>query len=291
MTLNDLLQLRDIDPREVLVFRHRPWEPQLRKVLPWLAVEKPDVFNAYQQIQGPRVEQAITRAKYVASFIGHEAGQALFVGLYSVTGWKSLTHKQFWRIPANVELHSFGMEGFTEDSSRSSVLWFDLVLADFYTNWKGKLVVSWPPPERSWWRRAHRNEMLVTAIREESALDEAMPEWNEMNLAWEELAVLPRRWQDALRQWRGIYYIFDTSLGKGYVGSAFGENNILGRWKSYAAKGHGGNRLLQRCDPKNFQFTILQRVSPDMDAAEVTRLESNWKERLHSRNPYGLNDN
>ena len=62
------------------------------------AAEKPNVFNAYQQSQKEKVEKAITRAGYVASFIGHEPGKALFVGLYSVEGWKSITQKQFWKI-------------------------------------------------------------------------------------------------------------------------------------------------------------------------------------------------
>jgi hypothetical protein len=70
-----------------------------------------------------------------------------------------------------------------------------------------------------------------------------------------------------------------------------GDTNLLGRWKNYAARGHGGNRLLRQRDPRNFRFTILQRVSPDMDADDVIRLEANWKERLHTRQPFGLNDN
>ena len=49
--------------------------------------------------------------------------------------------------------------------------------------------------------------------------------------------------------------------------------------------------LLRQRDPKNFRFTILQRVSPDMDAGDVIRLEGTWKERLHTRSPLGLNDN
>ena len=161
MNLNDLLLGKGIDPQHVLVLRHRPWEPQLNKVLPWLAAERPDVFNAYQQTQGERVERAMTRAGYVAAFIGLEPGKALFVGLYSVKGSKPITRKQFWQIPANVELKTFGMKGFTEESSRSSILWFDLTLTDFYAQWKGKLIVRWPGKERSWWRWAHKpkNEM------------------------------------------------------------------------------------------------------------------------------------
>ncbi len=91
-------------------------------------------------------------------------------------------------------------------------------------------------------------------------------------------------------EWRGIYFIYDESDGKGYVGSAYGKDNILGRWLSYKASGHGGNKQLCKRYPKNFRFSILQRVSPDMDADDVIRIEGTWKERLHTRD-YGLNEN
>jgi len=289
MDLNDLLLKKDIDPKRVL--RHRPSEPGLNKVLPWLAAEKPDVFNAYQQIQGEKVEKAISSAAYVASFIGHEPGKVLFVGLYSVKGSKRLTREEYWQVPAYIEMKEFGMKGFTGEDGRSSTLWFDLAPTEFYASWKGKLVVHWPPPERSWWRRAHKNNIPVLAILAESALDATMPQWDEIELTWEELGVLPTRWKSPLSQWRGIYYIFDTSDGKGYVGSADGDINLLGRWLNYSASGHGGNSLLRKRDPRHFRFTILQRVSPDMDANDVIRPEGTWKDRLHTRQPYGMNDN
>ncbi|MHC4442158.1 MAG: GIY-YIG nuclease family protein [Planctomycetota bacterium] len=294
MYLNDLLLKQDIDPRQVLVFRHRPHETDLNKVLPWLAAEKPDVFNAYQQTQGVKLEKvmkAMVGAGYVASFFGHEPGKALFIGLYSIVASKPLSCEDFWQIPVFDELKGFGLKAFSGEGSRTSILWFDLALTDFYASWKGKLIVGWPGLERSWWRRAHRNEIPILAVLEDSALDAAMPEWDAIHLTWEELGVLPMRWKSALSQWRGIYYIFDTSDKKGYVGSAYGENNLLGRWLNYAARGHGGNKLLRKRDPRNFRFTILQRVSPDMEVDDVIRLESSWKQRLHTRQPHGLNDN
>ena len=69
MTLNDLLQRQGIDPKNVIVLRHRPEEPELRRVLPWLAADKPQVFNAYQRAHRPRLEQALTHVLHVASFI------------------------------------------------------------------------------------------------------------------------------------------------------------------------------------------------------------------------------
>jgi hypothetical protein len=187
-------------------------------------------------------------AGYVAAFIGREPGKALFVRLCSVKGWKPITQKEYWRIPANVALKTLGAKGFTAEEQRSSILWFDLVLTDFYAHWKGKLIVRWPPLDKNWHRWAHKpkNEMPVLAVIDESALDASMPEWDAIDLSWEELGVLPSRWKSKLSEWRGIYYIFDISDGKGYVGSAYGESNLLGRWLSYAARGHGGNRLLRQ---------------------------------------------
>ncbi len=234
---------------------------------------------------------ALESEGYVASFIGHEAGAALFVGLYKIASSRPLTVDQYWQVPAYQELGAYGIRGFTADDGRAIIRWFDLLPMDACADWKGKLVIGWPPPERSWWRRSHKNEMPILVVHEENLLDAAMPDWDELDVTWDELSILPTRWRQALSQWRGIYLIFDEADGKSYVGSAYGTGNLLARWQNYAATGHGGNRLLRPRDPKSFRFTILQRVSPDMDADEVIRLESSWKDRLHTRAPFGLNDN
>ncbi len=291
MNLNDLLADKGVGAREVIVFRHRPNEPELRKVLPWLAAERPELFNAYQQTHGSRVENAMRGAKHVASFIGHEPGKALFIGLYSIGASRTVTREEFWKIPAYAELKPFGMRGFAEEDDRTSVLWFDLARTDFYEQWKGKLVVGWPPPERAWWRRAHNNIIPVLAIHEESVLDARALNWDEINLTWDELRILPASWKAKLSEWRAIYYIFDTSDARGYVGSAYGSNNLLGRWLNYAAVGHGGNHLLRKRDARHFRFSILQRVSPDMDSKDVIEIEGSWKARLHTHAPHGLNEN
>jgi hypothetical protein len=295
MNLNDLLRNQRIDPEQVLVLRHRPHEPDLNRVLPWLAAERPEVFNAYQQTQGPKVEralQAMIGSGLVASFIGHQPGKAMFVGLYSILGARPLTYAEYWKVPAYVEMKAFGMKGWSRDGdSRRIHLWFDLQRTDFYSTWQGKLIVGWPPPERSWWRRAHRNDIPVAAILEESALASGMPEWSDVQLTWTDLPLLPTSWRRTLSEWRGIYYIFDISDHKGYVGSAYGATNLLGRWLDYAVRGHGGNALLRQRNPANFRFTILQLLSPDTEAQEVIRVEGSWKQRLHTHQPLGLNEN
>jgi len=295
MEFNDLLRNNNIDPGRVIVFRHRPPEPKLYRALPRLAAERPEVFNAYQQTHGARVEKAMTGADYVASFIGHEPGKALFVGLYSIGPSTPLTLSEYWQVPAYVEMkEKYEVSGFSDEEvaeGRSTVLWFDLALMDFYASWKGRLIVGWPPPGIAWWRRAHQNTLPVLAIREESALDPAMPNWREIVLGWEELGMLSPSWESRLSEWRAIYYIRDASDGKGYVGSAYGAENLLGRWRGYAASGHGGNIRLKNRDSSNFEFSILQRLGPDDDVEHVVGIEGTWKTRLHTRWPDGLNDN
>jgi hypothetical protein len=289
--LADLLSKHGIDPAKTLVLRHRPPEKPLRKVFPWLAAERHDLFDAYQRNQSPKLEKALTTAGFVASFIGHQPGRALFVGFYAVTGWKPLTVTEFFRRPDVIELKRLGMEGPPAELFQPHRLWFDMPVLPVSQHWKGRLVVNWPPPEISWWRWADKNSFAIHCIHEEGQLVAAVPEWDTLNLTWNELSALPASWRAALGQWRGIYYIFDVMAGKGYVGSAAGKDNILGRWEGYSATGHGGNKLLKALDPLNFRFSILQRVSPDLTPAEVVAVENSWKDRLHTRAPHGLNEN
>jgi len=286
--LNYLLSLKDIDTsrERVLVMRHVPKEPGFRKILPWLAAEKPEIFNAYQQSQRPRVEKQLTQATHVVSCIGHRAREALFIGLYRVTGFQPITWQQFREIPGNIELHRLEMKYWVQDS----LLWFELELTSEYQEWKGKLIFGWPGSDRAWTRWADKNKFSVKAILEESKLDKGMPSWDNLVLTWGEISNLPKSWVDVLSEWRGIYFILDATDGKGDVGSAYGDENLYGRWKNYAASGDGGNKLLLGRAPDMFQFSILQRVSPDMESREVIDLENSWKERLHTRE-FGLNLN
>lgn len=287
LDLNDLLGKAGVNAAECMVMRHRPTEPALRQALMWLAEDQPAVFNAYQQSHGPVVEKSLAKARWLASFIGHRAGQAVFVGLYSVAGFRQITDAQFWSIKENKQLQTLGTRGPAEGRDSR---WFDLKPSSKLSELKGRLVVGWPGIERSWWRWSERNCIPILAIQEESILVRAMPEWDDMVLHWAELESLPSRWHAAMAQWRGVYLIMDESCGKQYVGSAYGKENILGRWLSYSRSGHGGNVELRGRDPRRFRFSILQLVAQDMPAEDVIRLESLWKRRLGSVE-FGLNRN
>jgi hypothetical protein len=97
-------------------------------------------------------------------------------------------------------------------------------------------------------------------------------------------------WVNALSAVNGIYLIRHKLDGLLYVGSAYGENGILGRWINYSKTGHGGNILLKDLDPHNFEWSILEITPPTMPADKVIERENRWKKRLGTR-AFGLNKN
>lgn len=287
-----LLHLEGVDPNRTLALRHCPEEPPLRRILPTLAAEEPELFNLYQSSHGPRAEPAVKQARYIASFIGHEPAKAVFVGLYERVGERDMTPEWSRGHPGYQRLVSLGLSPWETVDTRPTALLFDLRAMEALAHWKGRLIVGWPKPDRAWFRRLkEENRFPVVAINQDSLLIPPLPNWQDLCLAWSDLQALPARWQAALGQWRGIYLIFDRTDGQRYIGSAYGTDNILGRWRGYAASGHGGNRLLRGRDPRNFVFTLIQLLSPDITAGEVVVLEARWKARLHTRAPYGLNAN
>lgn len=84
--------------------------------------------------------------------------------------------------------------------------------------------------------------------------------------------------------------------GQLYVGSAYGKDGILGRWKTYVATGHGGNAALKALLTNNaerkdvFSFTVLRTLPRTLTQKEVIEKEQLYKKKLGSR-VHGLNLN
>ncbi len=155
MHFNDLLQKAGIEPKDVLIMRHAPKAPRtLRDALPKLAVEQPNVFNAYQQSQKEREEKMLARAKYLASFVAPKSDKAEFVGLYQVRGSRPISIEEFWGIPENRVLRTLGMRGDSYNHWRSRFLWFDLEPMKEFNALKSKLIITWHGP-KSFARWAH----------------------------------------------------------------------------------------------------------------------------------------
>lgn len=289
LRLLTLITEAGLNPREVVVVRNGTGkENKLKRVMPWLVGERPDLFQAYQAVQYGNVAASFRACRYLISFLGHGLEGATFAQAYEIVGETSMDDDAYLTHPANLELFDLGMK---PDMKSPKRVFFDLRPISLWEHWRGRLNIVLGGRSVSWCRRADGASMLpVVSIVEEDRFSAQMPPWSELLVSWAELALLPASWKARLAEWRGIYFIFDTARQQGYVGSAYGPENILGRWRNYGDTGHGGNGRLRQSRPEDLRFSILQRTSPDMPLAEVVQLEAGWKARLHTR-AHGLNAN
>lgn len=122
------------------------------------------------------------------------------------------------------------------------------------------------------------------------------PGYDKVSLSWKELysVINTEAWKTALQNQKGVYLITDTSNGKLYVGSAFGDEMLWGRWKSYIETGHGGNKELKRLKfnhiKEHFRYTVLDVYKGTVDDEIILQRENWWKNALQSRE-YGYNRN
>ncbi len=107
-------------------------------------------------------------------------------------------------------------------------------------------------------------------------------------------------WRAALMDLKAVYLITDTSNGKKYVGSAYGDTGLWSRWGCYIGTGHGWNdelvRLIRRRGLKyarrNFNFSILEAMAKGTADDAVIGRESHWKQILLTRDrDHGYNRN
>lgn len=101
----------------------------------------------------------------------------------------------------------------------------------------------------------------------------------------------------ALSSVKGIYMIIDGNTGKLYVGSAYGEDGIWGRWSSYVYSYHGDNCELKTLYEKygedyfkKFKYLILQILPTKVSTKEIIEIETKYKNRFLTKE-FGLNLN
>ena len=121
------------------------------------------------------------------------------------------------------------------------------------------------------------------------------PGFATLNISYDELTQIvgdPKahlEWYSNLSAVAGIYLITDSVTGEQYVGSAYGENGIFGRWCDHARNGDGGIprlRQLLREHPGRencFSFSILQTLDITMPRREGLVIEAEYRKKLESK--------
>lgn len=153
-----------------------------------------------------------------------------------------------------------------------------------------RILIAWGPGTRSWSQWADRRHKPILELHLD-AREAPFPGFGGFRERISSLSGLPQSWRAALENVRGVYLLV-TEQGQQYVGSAYGADGFFGRWRQYAANGHGGNRELMDLDldQRDYQVSILEVASPEMSAADIIAKEDAWKEKLGAR-AHGLNVN
>ena len=127
--------------------------------------------------------------------------------------------------------------------------------------------------------------------------------YDKVDLSFNQLCeIVENQYQDyisALSAVQGIYMIIDTKTGKQYIGSAYGENGIYGRWESYALTYDGGNKEFVKLKNdtelgiecfSDFKYIILEILPFNVSHKEVINKENFYKQRFLTKK-FGYNDN
>ena len=169
-----------------------------------------------------------------------------------------------------------------------------------YDKYLGRLIVKYKNDTQQLIRNATSvlDKIEVSQILPDIFDNDLFPGYENVNLSWKELSRVIEKdtWKTALQNQKGVYLISDQLNGKKYVGSAYGEHMILGRWCSYIGSGHGGNVDIKKLEfdyiQENFRYSILDIYKSTVEDKVIRQRESWWKEVLFSRNPlYGYNLN
>jgi hypothetical protein len=167
-----------------------------------------------------------------------------------------------------------------------------------YQKYVGRLIIKYKNKAQTMIRKAESviDDCYISQILPDTFDNDLFPGYEKVSISWNEMSrvIEKENWKTALQNQKGIYLITDVINGKMYVGSAYGENMILGRWRAYVMNGHGGNVGIKKLSfeyiKQNFRYSILDIYKSTTDDQIIINRESWWKDVLQSRN-FGYNEN
>jgi hypothetical protein len=262
-----------IDPKTVRLLRHKDSKADYGRTPYDMFRNDRAAFELYQSHQSLK-RRAHLKADHWAVFVGTSDKRTLFCGLYA---------SRYVGI-GDRDVPSPHREGKIDRAGHYDL--YELNLLDALRTYSGVLFVDWGDSPRQWVQR--RTDKVITELyREFRELE--FPGSSKFIKRLSEIESLPRGWVAVLREQRGVYLLTCPDTREQYVGKASGAEGFWGRWQDYLRDGHAGNiRLRNRVS--DYQVSILETVGNAMTDAELSELETRWKEKLQSRE-MGLNAN
>lgn len=231
-------------------------------------------------------------------------------GIDSLLGWQYWNSRKkgfrlgqttigFVRIKPNEDLWLlFHVGKITKDFNVLQSIGWEWENLNQYDKYLGRLIVRYKNKSQNVirWANSVMNEIEVYQILPDVFDNDMFPGYDRVNITWKELerVVMKDTWRVALQNQKGVYLITDRNTGKKYVGSAYGESMILGRWEDYVRSGHGGNVGLRNLDfdyiKNNFNYSLLDIYKGSTDDRVILEREVYWKQVLGSKE-FGYNEN
>ncbi len=239
-------------------------------------------LETYQSFQNPN---KFGNANLIAVFAPYHKTTALFLGLWNIEG---CTENAYFTDSTLSLLKEHNLP----ESWFNSAVKYDLKRNDSLDDLSERLVIEWGTATVAW---VQSKDKEVVEIKGKQSVGD-FQSFSLVELDFRRLKKIIRNpdanitWVKALSSVNGVYLIQDTVSGKLYVGSAYGDQGIFGRWSVYAQNGHGGNQELIGLDANNFVFSILEIVPATTTNEGVIQCENRWKEKLGTRK-FGLNRN
>jgi len=268
----------DIDKNRIKMIRHVP-----RSQSDWILIKK-GYFEYYQAIQS---RPDVINREYILSFLVDDEDRTIFKGLYKVLSQK---------IYEVNDVPSECIKVWKPNGKRKFYKIEKLPLLDELVD---RLIIDWGPGKRKWDQNYHNRE--VQAILPKGFM-QVFPGYLDFTLEWNQLENIINNptanidWKVGLSRVYGVYLILDEESGMQYIGSAYGDNGIWGRWKTYIETKSGGNAKLKELLSNNpdryhkFRFSLIEILPNTSSKDEVIKKESRIKDKLGSR-AFGLNLN
>lgn len=205
-------------------------------------------------------------------------------------GFLKLNDENLWLL--------FHVGKITKDLNKLNGIGYEYQVLPEYKIYFGRLIIRFKNKAQNMVRMATKvmQDCEVVQILPDTYDNDIFPGYDKVKLTWAELkrVIIKESWKTALQNQKGVYLITDSSNGKMYIGSAYGEQMILGRWESYIKNGHGGNAELKSIGKeyikKHFEYSILDIFKSTTDDHVILERESWWKSVLRTRE-FGYNKN
>ncbi len=193
----------------------------------------------------------------------------------------------------------FDISIITKDLNVYNNMGYEYETIEKYKKFFGRVIIRYKNKGQQMVRMAEGliNEFEIYEIIDETFDDDVFPGYENVDLSWYELkkVIEKKDWKTALENQKGIYLITDTHTGKRYVGSAYGENMLLGRWRNYVDSGHGGNKELKTLSfeyiKNNFRYSLLEIYKSTIEDRIIIKREHFWMRILLTKNKnFGYNN-